>query len=544
MNLENYRKEILESGLGENDYIIGIDLGTTHSVISFWNSQKESAEPIDMSNGFGKIPMPSAVQFRKDDLSEEWVIGDEAYNSRVIYPDTTLLSVKTLMGSDTKLRINHVDYTPEEISGKILKALMDQLHSINPNSKCLGLVVSVPYDFDDAAKKATMRACQLAGLGSQLICLIEEPKAAALAYNYHHPFKKDETIMVFDFGGGTLDITLFKVSEISDKEQTLKVLSEGGEAKHGGDLLDELVYNHFIEVLKEKGYEVDNLSKEVIADLKTKAKETKERLSGAGKVRVPFTALMPPFALPFTRENLEEIGKDFIAKTKNLIVRTLQEAYQGAIKPEEIDRILLEGGSSQMPWVKELMHQIFNDDSKVYVSERPALDISMGATIYAAMKLGLHRQKDIEYGRSLVNFEVCLPHDIGFEVDVNHKKTFYSMISRGTPYHLAKRSQIFTVQGQTPEDMTKLSVRILERIHRDKGFEGCSLIGDVEVTGLPKRPSGETQLKINLSIEENTGSVHGQIEDIGYKDKHAPSGFKKDFVPMRYEPVEINQEDF
>ncbi len=544
MNLENYRKKLEESGLGENEYLIGIDLGTTHSVISYWNTNKAMADPIDMSNGFGKIPMPSAVQFRKDDLSEEWVIGEEAYNSRVIYPDTTILSVKTLMGSDTKLSVNHIDYTPEEISAKILKTLMEQLYSINPNSQCLGLVVSVPYDFDDAAKKATMRACQLAGLGSDLICLIEEPKAAALAYNYHHPFKKDETIMVFDFGGGTLDITLFKVSGISEREQTLKVLSEGGEARHGGDLLDNLIYMHFLKILKDKGYDVENLSNEVVADLKTKAKETKERLSGASKIRVPFTSLMPPFALPFTRKDLETIGQAFIAKTKNLIVRTLQEAYQGAIKPEEVDKILLEGGSSQMPWVKELMHQIFNDDSKIYVSERPALDISLGATIYAAMKLGIHRQKDIEYGRGILNFEVCVPHDIGFEVDVNQKRTFYSMISRGTPYHLAKRSQIFTVQGETPDDMTKLSVRILERIHKEKGIEDCSLIGDVEITGLPQRPSGETQLRIDLSIEENTGSVRGQVEDIGYRDKHEPSGFKRDFVPMRYEPVQIDQEDY
>lgn len=543
MNLEDYRKNIKENGLGENDYVIGIDLGTTHSVISYWNSSKDSPEPIDMSNGFGKIPMPSAVQFRKDDLSEEWIVGEEAYNSRVIYPDTTLLSVKTLMGSDQTLSVNHSEYTPEEISGRILRTLMDQLHSINPNSTCVGVVVSVPYDFDDAAKKATIRACQMAGLGKELICLIEEPKAAALAYNLNHPFKKDETIMVFDFGGGTLDITLFNVTNISESEQTLKVVSEGGEARHGGDVLDLLVYNFFLKHLNEKGYDTDSLSKEVVADLKMKAKETKERLSGAAKVRVPFTSLMPPFALPFTRDMLEEIGEDFIAKTKNLVSRTLQEAYKGAVNPEDVDRILLEGGSSQMPWVKEMMHQIFNDDSKIYVSERPALDISLGATIYAAMKLGVHSQKDIVDGANIVNFEVCVPHDIGFEVEVGEKKTFYSMISRGTPYHLANRSQIFTVQGDTPEDMTKLSVRILERIHKDKGVEACSLIGDVEVAGLPERPAGETQLKIHLSIEENSGSVHGMVEDIGYKDKHLPSGFSKDFVPMRYEPVEINQSD-
>ncbi len=539
MNFESYREQISKKGLKEDEYLIGIDLGTTHSVISFWNDINKLPEPIDMSNGFGKIPMPSVVQFRKEELNEEWIVGEEASNSTVIYPETTISSVKTLMGSNECIKINNDDYSPEEITSKILTTLMKQIIEINPKSECVGVVVSVPYDFDDAAKKATIRACQLAGLSNKLICLIEEPKAAALAYNYHHPFKKDETIMVFDFGGGTLDITLFKVISISDKEQTLKVLSEGGETKHGGDVLDNIVFDYFLSVLKEKDYDIKNLSIEAIADLKIRAKETKERLSGAMKVRVPFTSMMPPFVIPFTRNELEKLGSGFIDKTKNLIYRTLQDAYQGAVKSEDIDKVLLEGGSSQMPWVKELMAQIFKDEGKIYLSDRPALDISLGATIYAAMKMGIHEQKDIVSSTQIVNFEVCLPHDIGFEVDINNKKTFYSMISRGTPYHLARRAQVFTVQGETTEDMTKLSLRILERIHKDKGIDGCHLIGDVEVVGLPKRPTGETQLKVELSIEENTGSVKGKIKDIGYKDVHDPSGFEESFIPQRHKLIEL-----
>lgn len=542
MNFEDYKQRIKDNGLSENEYIIGIDLGTTHSVISFWNNHKEVPEPIDMSNGFGKIPMPSVIQNRKEGLDEEWIIGEEALNSYVIYPDSTAISIKSQMGSDNSILLNNVEYSPEELSAKILKALMEQIYNMNPNSECVGVVVSVPYDFDDAAKKATIRACQMAGLSNQLISLIEEPKAAALAYNYKHPFKKDETIMVFDFGGGTLDITLFQVQNITDKEQTLKVLSEGGEAKHGGDVLDKLLYNHFIQVIEDKGIDTTILSKESIADIYVRAKETKERLSGAKKVRVPFASLMPPFVLPFTRDDLESIGENFIEKTKNLIYRSLSDAYKGAIKAEDVDRVLLEGGSSQMPWVKELMIQIFKDTNKIYSSDRPALDISLGATLYAAMKLGVHEQKDVVTGSRIINFEVCVPHDIGFEIDLNNQKTFYSMISRGTPYHLAKRSQVFTLAGDTPEDMTELSVRILERIHKDKGYEDCSLIGDVQVVGLPMRPNGETQLRVELSVEENSGIVKGLVEDIGFKDIHEPSGFIKTFVPLRHETTELKDE--
>jgi molecular chaperone DnaK (HSP70) len=359
MNFDDYKQKIKIHGMSEEEYIVGIDLGTTHSVISYWNRSKNTAEPIDMSNGFGKIPMPSVVQFRKEELDEEWIVGEEALNSCVIYPTTTIQSIKTLMGSDEKVTIGIQSYLPEEISAMILKTLLAQIKSINPKSVCIGVVVSVPYDFDDAAKKATIRACHLAGLGDNFISLIEEPKAAALAYNNTHPFKANEVLLVFDFGGGTLDITLFQVQAINEKTQTLKVLSEGGEAKHGGDLIDQLVLEHFLRELEKLGISRSSLSPENYSELAVRSKETKERLSGANKVRVPFGFCNPPFILPFTRKEFELIIIDFIEKTKNLIYRSLQDAYKGAIKPEEVDKILLEGGSSQMPWVKELMIHIF-----------------------------------------------------------------------------------------------------------------------------------------------------------------------------------------
>ncbi len=541
MNFESYKQRIQEEGLSENDYIIGIDLGTTHSVISYWNASKQEPEPIDMSHGFGKVPMPSVVQLRKEELEEEWIVGEEALSSYLIYPESTVLSVKSRMGSNDVITLEHQEFSPEELSAKILATLMDQVSTMNPKSVCVGVVVSVPYDFDDAGKKAVLRSCRLAGFHEQMIGLIEEPKAAALAYNRKHPFKEGETLMVFDFGGGTLDITLFQVAHLSEKEQVLRVLSEGGEAHHGGDLIDQLLYEYFIDVMKDKGIDTEALSKESLAEMKVRSKETKERLSGAQKVRVPFTYCIPPFVLNLKRETFLELIDGFVAKTRHLIHRTLQEAYDGAVQFSQVDRILLEGGSSQMPWVKDMMVELFQDESKIYMSERPALDISLGACIYAAMEMDVHEQKDIITGLSVVDFDVCVPHDIGFEIDVDAKKRFYPMIHRGTPYRLAKRSQIFTLSGDTEQDMTSLNVRIMERIHKEKDLEGCSLIGDVAIEGLPKRPSGQTQVKVELSIEKQSGTVKGHVEDMGYKGIHLPSGFKESFIPKRFEPVTVTE---
>jgi len=178
MNWEKYREEIASKGsLPEDWYVLGIDLGTTNSVISFWDGGSKRPEPIDTSNGFGKIPLPSVVQYRPEDAGEgEWVVGEEAWRSIKIYPETTIRSIKRKMGTDERVELGGKALLPEEISAKILTELVDYCQSLNPKAEIAGLVVSVPYDFDDSAKKATMRAVEIAGLGDKLICLWKNQK--------------------------------------------------------------------------------------------------------------------------------------------------------------------------------------------------------------------------------------------------------------------------------------------------------------------------------------------------------------------------------
>jgi len=530
---EQYKAAISEHGLPEDVYVAGIDLGTTNSVISYWDDRNKRPEPIDMSNGFGKIPLPSVVQYRPE--SGEWIIGEEAYRTMNIYPGDTVRSVKRKMGLGEKIVINNEAYKPEEIAAKILTELTAHIQSLNPKAELGGVVVSAPYDFDDAAKKATMRACELAGLKDRLICLIEEPKAAALAYNFSHQLNKGEKILVFDFGGGTLDITLFHVAEKDESHIKLLVISEGGEAYHGGDNVDEILADMCFGLIKSKNNtSKEDLSPENQVETLMRARETKERLSGLKSYRIPFTFCIPPFMEQLTRDAFEELIRPFIDKTQNLVRNTLRNAYTGAIAPDAVDRILLEGGSSQMPWVRDMLLSIFNDESKIYTSERPALDISIGATYYAAMKMGLLERPDIDAETVSVEFEVTAPHDIGLEIEANGKKSFFPMIRRGTPYSLAKKSHVFALSGDGPDDMTRFNLRILERIDKADSFEKCRLIGELEMTGLPERPSGKTKLRITLQVAEEGGMVSGFVEDLGMPGEIPPSGYRERFEPDRY----------
>lgn len=542
MNWEYYKKQILDGReLSEDWYILGIDLGTTNSIISYFNKTTNAPEPIDISNGFGKIPLPSVVQYRhSEEGDDEWVVGEEAYRSFKIYPETTIRSIKRKMGTNEEVLLGGKSYLPEEISAKIILQLIENCNNINPKAEIVGLVISVPYDFDDAAKKATKRAIEIAGLSSKFICLIEEPKAAALAYNFRYNLEFDEKIMVFDFGGGTLDITIFHVKEKNNNIIKLQVISEGGEAYHGGDNIDEAIISECYKFIENKtGQQKKDINIENQAELIIRSREAKERLSGVKQFRIPFTFCIPPFVEQLTRDKFEDLINPFIEKTRKLVLKALREAYTGAISPDDINRVLLEGGSSQMPWVRDMLNSIFNDENKIYSSERPALDISIGATYYAAMKMGVLNSHGIESERSNVEFEVTVPHDIGLEIQNGTKKSFFTMIRRGTPYSLAKKSHIFTIYGDTEEDMTTFELKIMERINKEDTIENCKLIGEVRMTGLPKRPSGKTRISVKLLVEEEGGLVRGSVEDLGYGKEYKPSFYKESFDPSRFNKVYV-----
>jgi len=514
MNWKEYKKEIEETGeLGENCYILGVDLGTTNTILSYMTKNTKEPVVVDVSGGFGRVPMPSVVQYRDDD--DEWVIGEEAYRTMLLYPETTVRSAKRHMGTDVTFYMGGEILTPEEISAKILKHLVDHIYEFNPNAEIVGVVISVPYDFDDNAKKATIQAAKLAGLKETLISLIEEPKAAALALTRHQNINAGENILIFDFGGGTLDLTIFTVVEKTDNHIALKVISQGGASDHGGDIMDEVILKKFYEIIEEKtNITWEQISLENRLDLSVKSKDAKERLSKVKTHKVPFTFLPTPFMEQIKREEFNVMIEPFIEKTRKIVEKTLREAYTGPIYTTDIHRVVLEGGSCEMPWVREMLLTMFNEDT-LYSSSSPALDISIGACYYAAIKMGLINLPDLNLN---IDIDVTVPHDIGIELLKGGKPMFFKMIPRGTSYSLAKKSHNFLVSNKNDEP---LQIKILERINKEDTLEGCVLIDtlvvDTEVF-IARHASSmnivdmeKNKIQWTLSIEEENGIVKGEI---------------------------------
>ncbi len=531
MDFEYYRKKIKEEKkCNDNWFILGIDLGTTNTVVTYWNEKKGKPITIDMSDGFGKIPMPSVVQYRH--ANDEWVVGYEAYNTLKIYDETTIRSIKRKMGTSEKVVFNGNSFTPQQITAKILNKIIEACYKINPNAEIAGVVITVPYTFDNNAKRATIESCEIAGIKEKVVALIEEPKAAALAYTLKNNFEKDERVLVFDFGGGTLDLTLFEVTKSDVNNLKLNVVSEGGKAFHGGDNIDDILMNEAFKLIKQKvGKAKTEINKEHRVDMFLKTVDGKERLSKLHKTKIPYTFCVPPFVQCLTKDEYENLVFDFIQETRKIILQCLKYTHDGEVLPNMVHKIILLGGSSKNTWVLDLIVDIFKEEEKIYASEKPELDISIGATYFCAMKMGLINDKNVTSTRKEVNFEATIPHDIGLIVKRGSKKKFVPLIHRGTPYKLAKKSKVFTLTGNTEEDMSTFNMEFYERINVNDESKDCKLLGYVSFNNLPKRPSGKTKLKITLIVSEENGLLYGEVEDLGFKEEYEPSGYKEKFEP-------------
>ena len=466
--------------------VIGIDLGTTNSCVA----TIENGEPVVIANAEGARTTPSVVAFNKDG---ERLIGITAKRQAVTNPERTMISVKRHMGTDWKTDIDGTNYTPQEISAFILQKLKADAEAYLGH-EVKQAVITCPAYFTDAQRKATKDAGRIAGM--DVLRIINEPTAAALAYGADKG--DDQTILVYDLGGGTFDVSILEIYDVDGQPQ-IEVKATAGNNKLGGDDFDEQIIDWLVsEFKRETGIDLSK-DTQAMSRLKEAAEKAKIELSGtqSSQINLPFITMKDgnPEHLDITLSRAR--FEDLIAKhIENTMAPTRQAMKDAGVKKGDVDKVILVGGSTRVPAVQAAIEK--ETGKAPYKGINPDEAVAMGAALQAGIIAGDDEVSDI------LLLDVT-PLTLGIETLGGVTTT---MIERNTTIP-ARRSEIFSTAS---DNQPAVEIHVLQG-EREFAKDNVTL-GQFHLTDIPPAPRGVPQVEVTFDIDAN-GIVNVSAKDMG-----------------------------
>ncbi|UOQ46336.1 molecular chaperone DnaK [Halobacillus salinarum] len=492
--------------------IIGIDLGTTNSCVAVM----EGGESKVIPNPEGNRTTPSAVAFKNGERQ----VGEVAKRQAITNPNT-ILSIKRYMGTDHKVEVEGKEYTPQEISAIILQYIKGYAEDYLGDTVDKA-VITVPAYFNDAERQATKDAGKIAGLEVERI--INEPTAAALAYGIDKE-DQDQTILVYDLGGGTFDVSILDIGD-----GTFEVVSTAGDNRLGGDDFDQVIIDHMVaEFKKENGIDLsqDKMAKQRLKDAAEKAKKD---LSGVAQTQISLPFITAGEAGPLhlemnlTRAKFEELSSDLIERTMKPTRQALKDAGMSA---SDIHKVLLVGGSTRIPAVQEAIKKAVGKEPSKGVN--PDEVVALGASIQGGVLQG-----DV---KDVVLLDVT-PLSLGIETmgGVTTK-----LIERNTTIPTS-HSQVFSTAA---DNQTAVDIHVLQG-EREMAQDNKTL-GRFQLTDIPPAPRGVPQIEVSFDIDAN-GIVNVRAKDMGTNKEQSitiksSSGLSDEEVDEMVRQAEENAEE-
>ena len=455
--------------------IIGIDLGTTNSLVSYWKDGQATIIP----NALNENLTPSVVSVDEDGTI---LIGKIAKERLITHPGKSAANFKRFMGTEKKFKLGDYVFTPEDLSSFILKSLKENAENYL-GEEVTEAIISVPAYFNDAQRKATKRAGLLAGLKVER--LISEPTAAALAYGLNG--ENDETqFLIFDLGGGTFDVSILELFE-----GVMEVKSVAGDNFLGGEDFNNELVNYFLHKNNMNIHDLEKKGEKVISELYKQAEMCKKSLTDNDSAIIKISIDHKIYEEEITRSKFEEICRNLILKLRMPVQKAMKDAD---LKEDELDAVVLIGGSTRMPFIKSIVSKMFN--KLPFSNINPDETVALGAAVQAALKMRNSELKEV------VLTDVC-PYTLGVEVfnknaHSSHESGYFlPIIERNSPIPISKvKENLCTVV----DNQTTISINIYqgENMHVSNNIK----LGTIEVK-VPPAPAGNERVNVRFTYDIN-----------------------------------------